>query len=497
MFRLFETEILPSRTSKNDASLLPRITWGIFLCLLLTGLLITIGVPTSLVFVLSSLVAILLAWQYPYIGFYLFIATAPLIGVVISISTGRLELGQRTFGGSIDVVLAEVVAAVVLAAWALRLFFSWHRQDRGWKPWLPFIGSYASLVGAHIISAFSAAIPDPLLVIKYSLRPVLFVYICSVVMPVNFIRSRQRLMTVFLIVAIVGSVFALDGFRSLFAWNGGPEFLYRARPLSILGFSPIGDNHNVLAELLVVAFPLAIAWGVMTKNVIAQRWATYASLGMILVALFTFARSAWITLACQFIFLGATIWRGWFIERKKSLWKIGLVSLPLVIYMAVLSLSPGVQSSTDTRATLTGIAVQLFKDHPFVGVGAGTFVDHVSHTWIYVVEFGTALDSHGIFQKVLAETGLLGTLALLAVIIAITRSFYKTWLALRRGSDEWYIFTLCISASLGGWIYQVFNTTYWTPKLWLPIGLTLAAGRIFLARQAARDPDFLSTTPHV
>ena len=64
---------------------------------------------------------------------------------------------------------------------------------------------------------------------------------------------------------------------------------------------------------------------------------------------------------------------------------------------------------------------------------------------------------------------------------------------LKRDSSDWCAFTLCCTAVLGGWIYQVFNTTYWTPKLWLPIGLTLAAGRIFLARRATRDPDFLTT----
>lgn len=496
MWRIFETDVVPSSTrgSASETAFLPRITWGVFLCVLLGALLITAGAPTGLTFLLGSAVAILLAWRYPYIGLYLFIITAPLLGVVVSISTGRIEFGERTFGGSIDVVLAELIAGAVLAAWALRLFFIRQKRERPWMPWLPLIEPYTALVAAHILSALSIALPDPILVLKYSLRPVFFAYISSVILPVNFIRSRQRLLTVFLLMGIVGLVFTLDGFRSLFSWSGGEGFLYRARPLPILGFAPIGINHNVLAELLLTTFPFVLAWGILAKDIVRERWAAYAALGMAAVAVLTFARSAWITLAIQLLFLGCTIWRETLKKYWKTVLKAGLLATPVILYMLILSLSPGVQGSTDARSMLSGVALELFHGSPLIGVGAGTFVDRVSHTWIFTYEFGNAMDSHGIFQKVLAETGILGFVALLAVIAVLIRLLYTTWMGLRRGSDDWQAFTLCIAAVLGAWTYQVFNTTYWTPKLWLPIGLALAAGRIFLARQAARDPDFLSSS---
>ena len=125
MWRILETDIVPVSTpsSKHQRSFLPRLSWGLFLCLLLAAFFVTAGVPTGITFLLGALVAILLAWRYPYIGLYLFILTAPLIGFVISISTGNIEIGERTFGGSIDVLVGELVAAAVLAAWAIRLFF--------------------------------------------------------------------------------------------------------------------------------------------------------------------------------------------------------------------------------------------------------------------------------------------------------------------------------------------------------------------------------------
>ncbi len=495
MLRIFESDIIPfsERSSTRMSSSVPRISWGIFLCVLLGAWMSTVGVPTGLIFLLASIVSVLLAWRYPYIGLYLFVATAPLLGVVLSVSTGQLEFGERTFGGSIDVLLAELIAASVMAAWALRLFFVRQQKKRSWKPWLPLVQPYTALVIAHILSAFSAVLPDPILVIKYSLRPVLFAYISSVVIPVNFIRTRQRLMTVLLITSAVGLLFAVDGIRSLLTWSGGDGFIYRARPLPILGFLPIGQNHNVLAELLLTTFPFVLAWGLLHKDVQRERLSAYAALVMVVVASLTFARSAWITLACQMLFLGVTVWRDKIKKHWKQVIKIGALSIPIMIYMMVLSLSPGVQGSTDARAMLSGIALQLFASEPLIGVGAGTFVDRVSHTWIFTYEYGNAMDSHGIFQKVLAETGLIGFLALLWVMFALVRMLITASKTLRRGSDDWYIFTLCMTSVLGAWIYQLFNTTYWTPKLWLPVGLTLAAGRIFLSRQATRDPDFLTS----
>ena len=286
------------------------------------------------------------AWRYPYIGLYLLFSRHRSLGS-LSLFLRGIEIGERTFGGSIDVLVGELVAAAVLAAWAIRLFF--FRREKGRDdsiPWLPLAIPYLVLVGAHVLSAFSSALPDPLLVLKYAVRPVLFVYVSSVILPVNFIRSRRRLLNAFLFMGLVGLFFAFDGIRSLF--NLGEGF-YRAHPLPILGFIPIGDNHNVLAELLLTTFPFVFAWGVLMKDTGHERWAAYVACLMMLIAVLTFARSAWITLLIQLIFLSVTLWRDWLKDHAKQVGRGIILAMPFIFYMMALSWVEGT-GSTDARA---------------------------------------------------------------------------------------------------------------------------------------------------
>lgn len=469
-----------------------RVQWGLFLLLLLMAGLVAFGAPLGAGFLIGVAVVLLVVWEFPFVGFYTWIATAPLLGLLVSISTGRFQIGERAFGGSIDVLVGELVAAAVLAVWALRMLFVWRARDMDWRPWLPLAAPFAFLVGAHALSAFSSSVSDPLLVVKYALRPVLFVFLAAVVLPVNFLRTRKRLLMTLGVAAGVGGFFAMDGFRSLFTWQDGISFLYRARPMAILGVLPIGENHNVLAELLLFTAPAAYALGFLVRSVRLRKLAHWAAACMVVIALLTFARSAWIALGVQILLLSATVWRPWLRERKHVLALATIIFLPLAGYMISFSLTPGVRGSTGARTMLSEIALVLFRESPLIGVGAGTFVDRVAQTRAYVMEYGTPLDAHGILQKVIAETGLVGLLALCVVVCAVYMQLRYFLRNMRQGSHEYTAYMILLAAVAGAFTYQLFNTTYWTPKLWLPVGLAIAAGRILSQHIESRDPDFLA-----
>jgi O-antigen ligase len=168
-----------------------------------------------------------------------------------------------------------------------------------------------------------------------------------------------------------------------------------------------------------------------------------------------------------------------------------LIVLPLAGIQLTYSLSRGAISSIDSRAALTQIAVELFKGSPFIGVGAGTFVDRVAHTYAFTLEFGPAFDAHGLIWKVMAETGIVGLMALALIFIAIAREVNFVLHRLSPGKPETIAYMYLLVGVIGMFAYELTSTTYWTPRLWLPIGLLLAAGRVFLEREAGRDPDFL------
>lgn len=470
-------------------SVWPRIGWGLFLCVLVGACCIALGIGVSVWSALVAVIVLLIAWRAPYTVFYLAVFCAPFIGWLVSLSTGTVRIGERVFGGSIDVPVSDLVALVALAAWAFRLLFIWRkRKQKEWKPWIPLGISFGLLFLVHVFSVFSAAQPNPLLVVKYALRPVLFSYITWVLLPANFLRSRRRLMATLGTLLASGLIFAVDGLRSLFVFDGA---LHRARPLPIFGISPIGINHNVLAEWLVFVAPLALCLAELVEDKVMKKVLQGASLFITFIALLTFARSAWIAIILQVICLIYLNYRQVVQKHLRALIPYLLLVSPLAIYMFLFSSRTEVQGSTDARAMLSGIAWNLFKDNPLLGVGAGTFVDRVAATWLFSYEFGAALDSHGILQKVAAETGLLGLTALAVVAFVLVRWLWRVWQAFKLDSLERRAYACLLVALLGASVYQIFNTTYWSAKLWLPVGLALAGGRILLTRERTRDPDFL------
>lgn len=478
------------RTSDSSRSPWPRISWGLFLSLILGALGAVFGFQISTFFFIGLVFVFVCAWRLPYLLFYISIFTAPMIGWLISLSTGTVQFGARAFGGSIDIPVSDLFALIALTAWGLRILFLWGKEkDFFWKPWLPLAIPYAFLVSVHLATLLSPAQPDPLMVVKYSLRPVLFAYLTSIALPVNFLRSRTRLQTALSLIAISGAIFAFDGLLSLFIGGGG---LYLAHPLSWFGVYPIGDNHNVLAEWLLFTTPAALAFALFTKSIRAARFAQYGAALMVLIALLTLARSAWITLAVEVLFLSATIWRSWIKRSVRAILTGLLLFSPFAWYMYFFSSRAEVQGSTDARAMLAGIALELFRESPIIGVGAGTFVNHVASTWSFMYEYGSPLDSHGYLQKLVAETGLLGLIAFTAVVIVLAWYLLSAWRELKQNpvADQ-RIFAYLCSGVLGAFVYQIFNTTYWTPKLWLPVGIVLAATRILVLRSRETDPNFL------
>ena len=440
-----------------------------------------------------GIVSVLLTWKYPYQIFYIVAISSLLLGLTISFPVQGIAFGARAFGGSIDMLLFEVLAGALLVTWALRILTLWRgRHDRNWKPWLPLLIPILLLVGAHLLSVFAPTRPDPVGIIKYALRPIFAVYLISVVLTVNFIQSEKRLRALLATIMLVVLFFALDGFRSIFT-SGLYTSLERAHPVFLLfGMNPLGGNHNALAQMMLIGMSSSLALASLIKFEAEKRLSFLIAIFMGLVALLTFARSAWIALACMLILLGATIWRKSVKAHAMKLIALSILLIPLAGYMVFFSLSNEVRGSTDARVVLNGIALNAFEESPIVGIGAGTFTARVGSTYAYIVEFATARDSHGVFQKVLAETGSVGFIAFSLLIASVLIIIRKDWKKIRARRIRMESYMYLVAGALGAFVYQVFDTTYWTARLWLPIGIVLAAGHIFKRAHDTREPDFLS-----
>lgn len=455
--------------------------WAALIILSLAAVLIAMGTPAGPAVLFGGAVAFLFAYRYPYATYGLMVLMVPLLGITVSLPTGTLDIGERAFGGSIDISAGELVAMALLAAWVMKVIMLWlRRHDTNWKPWLPLAIPMAALVGAHVLSAKSGAHPDVVLVVKYAIRPVLWCYLIYVVLTVNVIRSRSKLAMVLGIVATTGILAAFMGLASLGVPDRGDQLLPRARPLPVFGYMPLGDNHNLLAEWLIVTLPSTIALALMMKDARGRRLLAAAAMLQLIVALVTFARTAWIVLAVEAFFLGMYVWRERVMHWIRPAMIGALLLLPIAAAMFAFSNTSLVQGSTSTRLMLTEIALHLWSASPWIGMGAGTFADRVGSTWIFVTEYGAPLDSHGFIQKLLAETGIVGLAAALWVAVGAWLFVSYTRKRLAKHSVELQIFTVLAVSVLGALVYQLFNTNYWTGKLWLPLGIMLAASRALL-----------------
>lgn len=472
-------------------SIWPRIGWGIFLLAFLVGMGVAAGAPVAITFVLASSVTALIAWRFPFPVFNIWLALSMLLGILVGIYTGEVRVGERVFSAYVELAVGEVIALGLLAAWAMRILFLWRgRQDRNWEPWLPLLLPFIALIVAHLLSGFSEGQPSWAEVFKFVGRYLVFVYLTSIALVVNFVRSKRRLRDALLILFLVGIAFALDGLRNMISFDGGFS-LNRAMPGPILEVNPLGGNQHSLAEVELIAIACGLALAALLKPGPTRRVIYAVCAVMSAVVILTFSRTAWIVVPIQVAILFATIWRGAWTTYRKELVALALILIPLAGIQVVYSISSGAISSIDSRSALTQIAVELFKGSPLIGVGAGTFVDRVAHTYAFTLEFGPAFDAHGLIWKVMAETGAVGLFALALIFWALAKEIKFVLQRLSPGKPETIAYMYLLVGVIGMFAYELTSTTYWTPRLWLPIGLLLAAGRVFLEREAGRDPDFL------
>jgi len=441
----------------------------------LVAIFVASGIPLVPILFLGILIATFLAYQNIYAAFGIAVALTPFLGINVSIPTGEVILGSRAFGGSIDMSLAEAVCFAVLASWALKLIFLWaKRGDQYWRPMLPLAESYIVLVIAHLASGLSRLLPDPVLVAKFSLRPILYSYLAFIALPANLIKSRRRLVAVLAILGGVGLFAALNGLIAMFFPTGG-GFIGRAHPMPIFGVSALGENHNSLGDLMVVTVPFTLALAELVRSQRYRRLLHLAAGFMFMVGLLTFSRSTWLVFGLQIIFLCLTEWKKAFKRHAPDIAIAAVLALPLALGMSYFAFaSQTAQSSNTTRFVLAGIAQDLFLSSPLLGAGAGSFVDRVGSTNLFVTEFGAPLDSHGFIQKVAAEAGILGLVALFGVFVHLAYLFREGEKRFFHGPAHRAYLLLVIGAS-GVLIYQLFDTDYWTGKTWLPIGIALAS----------------------
>jgi O-antigen ligase len=284
------------------------------------------------------------------------------------------------------------------------------------------------------------------------------------------------------------------------------EVISQSRDPRIAG--PLGDP-NFYGQILVMLVPLAL-YRLWDEHSPGRKLVAGFALAVILGAgVFTFSRGGAVALAL--VVPLAVLHRK--IQAKYILLVLLAVApLSLVVperYVGRLSTlaqlapasSEGVLSNEDSsfrdRKLLMTVALQMFADHPLLGVGAGNYsehyaeyADHIGTTVSSDEKFGRVRYPHNLYLQIAAETGLVGLLAFAAIIAATLVSLRSAYRSFTRagatGSADIVVsLALAITAFLAT---SLFLHGSYIRYLWLLVAISAAAGQIARRTAANAEP---------
>jgi O-antigen ligase len=399
-------------------------------------------------------------------GLYLMVALYPFIYL------------QLWIGNEINIPYVDLVALFIFTAWIIQRFylhFSGQRQLSsrdffGLGVFMPFF--IASLLSLINVTDFGLGL-------KYVLRPIVFFYLMFVVLPYNVIDSKRVLNNVFKILFWVGLGVSLMGVYSLFFADAAGVFR-RAVPVAILGINILGTNHNLISEVLISVIPVVLILIWQEKSFKTRQWLILSLALMMVINLLTFSRTGWIALLLEILILTVVYFRKNLKRVAPILIAMAVLFLPIIVLMFGFLETPIVESSNANRIRLTQIALDSFKENPLLGSGAGTFIEKVTMDEWYIIDFGIPLEAHGVVQKLMAETGILGLVTFFFLLGYLLFYLIKVYKKIPPDST-WRLIMICLVLSVvGSIVFQLFNTSYFVSKMWLPIGIALAASRLAL-----------------
>lgn len=317
--------------------------------------------------------------------------------------------------------------------------------------------------------------------------------------PIMFgtLRRRQQVMWLAAAFVLGAAISALYGFLV---------------PTSPTGFDAgrltgtVGDANDQ-AAVLVGAIALALALvGAMRGRPVLRALAVLAVLVSLAGVVNTLSRSGLLALGAMMVagvILGGQ-WRRW-AALLLVVSSVGVVGYFVAI--APLSARQRVTSAdTSGRSTIWTIGWRMAQAHPLNGVGSGNFPVASIH---YLQAPGsvsradlivdTPKVAHNIYLEMLADMGLPGLLALLAVLGGSMLATMRAASAFRRtGQQDLELVSRCVALGLIGFmVSDFFLSGQFSKQLWLLIALgpTLLSIARAQENQAMADDSSLSDTP--
>ena len=450
------------------------------------------GVVWQGLFFVFFLVALFGLWwlsDHLEIGWYILVFLSPMIHWMLRGVDYWYLFRDYPFFLNIQAPLVEFWALYLLIAFVLFHIRQWGRGEKQtillpgvfWFG-LFMVSAFVSLVNVHPTELSARA--------WYAIRFMLFCYVAYIIPAANIVRSK-KIFRYSLYALAAGGLFAAGvGLASFFvgAWRdvyGVP----RATPFVLFrGWAPFGYQHIFLGETLSTTFPVFLYFWYTEKDA-AKKWWGSAAAVVLLIGLSTLSRAAWVTYLVDTIialFLLRHVDR--FQKIYRAVMTFILVSSPLIAYFLYFVFTNAiVTGSNAARFALTDIALFFWKAHPLIGNGVGSFIPMLSEVLYFEIEFGEAIDAHGIIQKILAEQGLLGVIAFGMFLYWLFRRLHARYRDTSFSQEARWVGFFSLFLVLSPFIFQLFNTQYYSSKMWIPFAIAIAGSLVYKHEKTVRS----------
>lgn len=395
-----------------------------------------------LIFLLGM--AIISLFAAPTIGFYIILATTVISGILTALLKSGYSLFVLIFMIYVrlsDVAVHEfdlpsILQPMIIAITGIVVvrFIATKQKIHGWSKALYPIAVYTLSL---LLSSFFADDFTRAKEVLFDLIPDVLIILCFIVIVQKTSDIKKIIYGLLVAGILLGTISIIqvgfDFYRHDFAGFGAIEEMNIVEDVESNRISGSVGDPNIYAQIMLFVIPIALSQALTEKNLFLKIVAIWSFAATFLTVIFTYSRGAFVALAMMAFFT---------ILYKKI--PVKYVILSILILLLLLPFLP--QNYLDRILTIpqslpffgTSIkeevsysgrwsemisAINMFLDHPIIGVGVNNYKVHYLE---YAREIGTDLrgterNPHVLYLQILAEQGIIGFLAFSFIIFMIFR----------------------------------------------------------------------------
>jgi len=443
-------------------------------------LLFSLFFPTAVFSIILITAFLVLLALFPEYLLYLLAFSIPLVNLYIPVEF--LNLHYFGFIKDFKLPIVDLIAISLFFGFLLRSVFNKIFSFDNEKLKMPVLLAFLGFFIISLLSAINAH--NWFASIWYSVRWIAVFYFIYILLPVNLIKDKKILRNTIISFVLSAIYVSLMGMASLLYQDFGNDFV-RFKPIGIFRIYPIGYNQKQISEILIVGTMFILALRHWFNGVLAKRTIFFTWIVFMIILVGSFSRAAWLIAGLQILFLlyeyRHTVKRYQTESIIGIMIFIALFLAPAYYMFSIQTDAPGLGSNKH-RALLSTIAWKGFTRHPILGHGSGDFFYLVDNSIRYTATSASLMDSHGIWQKISAEMGLLGLTAFIIFVAAIINFIWQRYRIIDNSKDRKLLIYIIV-AVLSIFLFEWFDTSFYRGKIWLPVGIMIATAYILSNKQ--------------